>query len=213
MSVNPTWRKSLSEWKVQISYWLNAQVVNLSRFITVLFDSIPIYGDKALFEEMMDYAFGELSKHHEALRILHEEEGLHKVPTGFLGGFITEKKGPHKGEMDIKKSGLIFMVEAVRILALQHRIRATSTLKRIEALVDGGFIHPDDGEYFEASYRLLLHFALNTQVNKFLAEKEINTYMDPDKLSPREKDVLKRAFKSTTMLKDFLASEFGELII
>ena len=213
MSVNPTWRKSLSEWKVQISYWLNAQVVNLSRFITVLFDSIPIYGDKSLFEEMMDYAFGELSKHHEALRVLHEEEGLHKVPTGLLGGFITEKKGPHKGEMDIKKSGLIFMVEAVRILALQHRIRATSTLKRIEALVDEGFIHPDDGEYFEASYRLLLHFALSAQVDKHLAGKEINTYMDPDKLSPREKDVLRRAFKSTTMLKDFLASEFGELII
>ncbi len=213
MSVNPTWRKSLSEWKVQISYWMNAQVANLTRFITVLFDSVPIYGDYSLFNEMMDYAFIELSKHHEALRILHEEEGHHKVPTGLLGGFITEKSGPHRGSMDIKKSGLIFMVEAVRILALQHRIRATSTLKRIEALVDGGFIHPDDGEYFEASYRLLLHFALSAQVDKHVAGKEINTYMNPNKLSPREKDVLKRAFKSTTMLKGFLASEFGELII
>ncbi len=213
MSVNPTWRKSLSEWKVQISYWLNAQVLNLSRFITVLFDSIPIYGDESLFEEMMDYAFNELSKHHEALRILHEEEGHHRVPTGLLGRFITEKSGPHRGSMDIKKSGLIFMVEAVRILALQHRIRATSTLKRIDALVDRGFIHPDDGEYFEASYRLLLHFALSTQVGKHLDGKEIDTYLDPDKLSPREKDVLRRAFKSTTMLKDFLATEFGDLVI
>ncbi len=213
MSVNPTWRKSLSEWKVQISYWMNAQVVNLTRFLTVLFDSLPIYGDKALFDEMMDYAFKELSKHHEALRILHEEEGHHKVPTGLLGRFITERSGPYRGKMDIKKSGLIFMVEAVRILALQHRVRATSTLKRIVALVDGGFIHPDDGEYFEASYRLLLHFALSAQVDKHLAGKEINTYMDPDKLSPREKDVLRRAFKSTTMLKDFIASEFGELVI
>jgi CBS domain-containing protein len=213
MSVNPTWRKSLSEWKIQIRYWLNAQVANLTRFLTVLFDSIPIYGETHLFNEMMDFAFSELSKHHEALRILHEEEGHHKVPTGLLGRFITERSGPHRGQLDIKKSGLIFMVEAVRILALQHGIRATSTLKRIEELVKGGVIHSDDGEYFEASYRLLLSFALNAQVEKHLSGKPIDTYISPDKLSPREKDVLRRAFKSTTMLKGFIASEFGELVL
>jgi CBS domain-containing protein len=213
MSINPTWRKSLSEWKVQIRYWLEAQVLNLARFITVLFDSVPIYGDIRLFEELMDNAYEEIGRHHEIYRILHEEEGGHQVPTGFLGRFITERNGPHKGLLDIKKSGLIFVVEGVRILALQHGIRETSTLKRIDALVDGGFIHPDDGEYFEASYRLLLHIALNAQVESHLEGRPINTYIDPKRLSPRERDVLRRSFKSVTMLKDFIAGELGELVL
>jgi CBS domain-containing protein len=213
MSVNPTWRKSLAEWKQQINYWMGAQVTNLVRFTTVLFDSRPIYGNTDLFDEMMDYAFSTLGKHNEAVRMLHDEESGHRVPTKLLGGFITEKSGPYKGYLDIKKSGLIFMVESVRVLALLHGIRETSTIQRITALVKEGKIHPSDGEYFEASYRLLLHFALSAQVQKIERDETINTYIDPREFSPRQKEVIRHAFKSITHLKELISGEFGELIL
>jgi CBS domain-containing protein len=211
MSMNPTWRKSLSEWKQQIRYWLDAQVLNLARFLTVLFDSTPIYGKKAMFEEMMDFAFTELGKHHEALRVLHDEVGKHKAPLGVFGRFIVDKSDSHWGQLDVKKSGLQMLVEAVRILSLLHRIRETSTLNRIHALVEGGFIHPDEGEYFEASLKELIRFALNGQVEKHMKGREINTYINPKRLSPREKNILRHSFKSVSLLQDLTAAEFGEL--
>ena len=213
MSSNPLWRKSLSEWKMQVRYWFEAQVRELGRYVTVLFDAASISGEVDLFKELKEYAFTVLAQHHEVFRVLHEEEGGHRVPLGLLGRFITDKEGLHKGQLDVKKSGLIFVVEAIRILALQHNIRETGTLKRIGKLVDGGFIHPNDGEYFESAYQVLLHYALKSQVAKASRGEKLDTYIDPKILSPRDKETLRHAFKAVSTLQDLVASEFGQLVI
>jgi CBS domain-containing protein len=210
MCSNPLWRKSLTEWKLQIKYWFDRQVRELGRYSTVLFDAAPIYGDNALFAEMHTYAHRLLQQHHEVLRVLLEEQSRHKVPIGLLGQFLTERDGRHRGEFDIKRSGLIFVVEAIRILALLHGIRETVTLKRITALVHGGFIHPDDGEYFEAAYLFLLRLALIAQVDHVVNGRQ-GTFINPKKLSRRERENLKHAFKAVAALQDLVASEFGEL--
>ncbi|MGD2080662.1 MAG: putative nucleotidyltransferase substrate binding domain-containing protein [Nitrospirota bacterium] len=213
MSANPTWRKTVPEWKRQISYWFERQMPGLARYVTVFFDAAPILGSEALFHEVDGFARGLLAEHYEVLRLLHEEEGSHRVPTGLLGRFITEREGEHKGELDIKRSGLIFVVEAVRILALMRGMGETSTLKRIAALVEGGRMHPDDGEYYEAAFKSLLHFALRAEVEKALAGAEPDTYVRPSGLSPREKELLRHAYRAVSSLQELVAQEFGELVI
>ena len=213
MSSNPLWRKSLSEWKQQIHYWFEAQVREMGRYVTVLFDAAAIAGEVDLFKELKEYAFKVLSQHHEVFRVLHEEEGGHRVPLGILGRFVTDKGGLHKGQLDVKKSGLIFVVEAIRILSLQQNIRETGTLKRIGKLVEGGFIHANDGEYFESAYQVLLHYALKSQVSKASRGEKLDTYIDPRILSPRDKEILRHAFKAVSTLQDLVASEFGQLVI
>jgi CBS domain-containing protein len=211
MCSNPLWRKSLKEWKLQIKYWFDRQVRELGRFCTVLFDAAPIFGENTLFAEMHSYAHGLLQQHHEVLRVLLEEQGRHKVPIGLLGQFLTERNGRHRGEVDIKRSGLLFVVEAIRILALLHGIRETATLKRIAELVRGGFIDRDDGEYFEAAYLFLLHLALKVQADNIVNGSQ-GTFIAPKKLSRRERENLKHAFKAVAALQDLVATEFGELV-
>jgi CBS domain-containing protein len=213
MGVNPVWRKSLSRWQAQLDHWITKQVPRLGRYMTVFFDAQHLAGDADLFARLNDHAFELLGRHHEVLRILHEEEGGHRVPTGLLGRFITERSGEHRGEFDIKRSGLIFVVEGVRILALRHGIRETATLKRISRLVGGGHLHADDGEYFEGAFRFLLHFALDSQVEKAMEHEEVDTYVNPSLLSPRKREMLRHSYKAVSKLQDLIASEFGELVI
>ena len=213
MSSNPLWRKSLTEWKQQVHYWFEAQVRELGRYVTVLFDASVIAGEVDLFKELKDYAFTILARHHEVFRVLHEEEGRHRVPLGFLGRFVTDKEGLHRGQLDVKKSGLIFVVETIRILSLQHNIRETGTLKRIAKLVEDGHIHANDGEYFESAYQVLLHYALKSQVSKASRGEKLDTYIDPRILSPRDKETLRHAYKAVATLQDLVASEFGQLVI
>lgn len=213
MSLNPLWRKDVSEWKQQINYWFTRQVRELGRFLTVLFDATPIYGDNMLFSEVKDFAYTELKVHHEALRILHEEEGRHTAPTGIFGRFITERSGKHRGQLDVKRSGLIFMVEGIRILSLKNDIRETSTIKRIQGLAAGGCIHRDDAEYFESAYHILLHLALKAQIEKAAAGNEIDTFITPKTLSRRDRETLRNAFKAVSSLQGLVATEFGELVL
>ncbi len=213
MCRNPIWRKSLDEWKLQIQYWVRQQVDNLGRFATLLFDAYPIYGDISLFSELNDYSFNIVGRHHEIHQVMHEEKGTHHVPTGLLGRFITEKEGEHRGEFEIKRSGLIFVVESVRILALRYQIRETSTLKRIEKLVEGNFIHSDDGEYFEAAYLILLHLSLTVQVEKIGKGEKPDTFINPSTLSQRKRETLRHAFKAVSSLQKLVSAEFGQLVL
>ncbi|MCF6289708.1 MAG: DUF294 nucleotidyltransferase-like domain-containing protein [Desulfobacterales bacterium] len=213
MAMNPLWRKSLTEWKQQIRYWIERQVRQLGRFATVLFDAAPLAGDFALFEQVRDFAFGELQKHYEVLRVMLEEAGSHRVPLGLLGGFITEKRGRHRGEINIKRSGLLFVVEAMRMLALRHNICETSTLKRLARLVDAGQIHADDAEYFESAYHVLLHLTLSTQIDKLRDGLPLDCFIDPKLISRRDREILKDAFKAIGSLQELVATEFGELVL
>ncbi len=213
MCMNPTWRKTVKEWKIQIIYWFESQISALTRYLTILYDSYPVYGNIKLFNEVKDFSFLVLKEHHEALRVLHEEEGSHKVPIGLFGNFITEKDGPHRGELDIKRSGLIFIVESVRILAIMNGIKETTTIKRIEALVEKGVIHKDDGEYFESAFVILLHYALKSQIKKFTKGQPLDTFLKPSRLSSRDRDLLKQAFKAVSALQELVSSELGELVL
>jgi CBS domain-containing protein len=213
MGQNPTWRKRVSEWLTHISYLFEHQGEHTVRYMTLLFDSSFLYGNHTLFDKVSTHAYQEITKHHNILRQMHEEEGSHKVPLGWFSTFITEKGKFHKGEIDMKRSGLIFIIEAARILALKHVINETSTLMRLRTLAAKGIIHKDDSEYFENAYRVILHHTLNAQSENFLAKSTHDYFLKPRELSARNQEILKQAFKAISQLKDIVASELGELVL
>ncbi len=214
MAQNPKWRKTISEWMVFVSDIFRTEGPYTVRYLTLIFDSARMYGSQTLFDEYMNHAFREISHNYNILRQMHEEEeGRHKVPLGLFNTFITEKDKDHRGEIDMKKSGLIFIIEAARILALKHHIRKTSTLGRIQSLVDKGVIHRDDSEYFESAYRVILYHTLHAQAENYLEKSSNDYYLAPGKLSHRNREILKEAFKAITTLKEIVGSDFGELIL
>ena len=111
----------------------------------------------------------------------------------------------------MKKSGLIFLIEAARILALKHDIRETSTLKRIQALAERNVIQKSDSEYFDSAYRVILHHTLHAQVDNYLTRGTDDYYLAPHELSKRNQGELKEAFKAISTLQDIVRSDFGEL--
>ncbi|UCD35163.1 MAG: CBS domain-containing protein [Nitrospiraceae bacterium] len=214
MGQNPLWRKRLGEWRKHISEIIGHPGPHAVRYMTLIFDAAPLYGNRAFFAQCMDHAWSVLEQNHNILRQMHEEEeGRHKVPLGLFGSFITEKDEPHRGMVDMKRSGLIFIIEAARILALMHGVRDTSTLGRISALVNKGVIHRDDSEYFENAYRVILYHTLHAQVENFVARGVHDYHIKPSDLSGRNRVMLKQAFKAVARLQELVGSEFGELIL
>lgn len=214
MGQNPKWRMKISSWQAFVSDVFKKEGPYTVRYMTLIFDSAHLYGSQSLFDSYMDNAFTHMSHNYNILRQMHdEEEGKHKVPLGLFNSFITEKDREHKGEIDMKRSGLIFIIEAARILALKNSIRKTSTLDRIQGLVEKNIIHKDDSEYFENAYRIILYHTLRAQVDNYLEKSSSDYYLKPDKLSHRNQEMLKEAFKAISKLQDIVGSEFGDLIL
>ncbi len=213
MGQNPFWRKRVSEWRRHLQLLVDRQHEHTIRYITLIFDARHLYGQRKLFRQFQDAAFERLGEHHEILRGLHEEEGSHQVPLGLFGGFITERGGNHRGAIDMKRSALIFIIEAARVLALRHGIRETSTIGRLQALVKKGVIHRDDSEYFENAYRIILGHTLKAQIDTYRRTGETGYYLFPKDLSDRKREILKEALKALARLQELVGSEFGELIM
>jgi CBS domain-containing protein len=214
MAQNPAWRMSISGWQAFVSRAFDRTDDFTVRHMTLIFDSALLYGNTSLFDKYIDYAYYKLSKNHNVLRMMHDdEEGKHKVPLGWLNRFITEKDKDHKGEIDMKRSGLIFIVETVRILALNKGIRDTSTIRRLQALVKKEVINPEDSEYFENAYRVVLHHTLHAQVENYLKNGSADYHLNPGRLSHRNREILKEAFRAISRLQEIVGSEFGELIL
>jgi CBS domain-containing protein len=214
MGQNPKWRMKISSWQAFVSDVFKKEGPYTVRYMTLIFDSAHLFGSQSLFDSYMDHAFTQMSHNYNILRQMHdEEEGRHKVPLGLFNSFITEKNKEHKGKIDMKKSGLIFIIEAARILALKNSIRETSTLDRIHALVEKNIIHKDDSEYFENAYRIILYHTLHAQVDNYLEKSSDDYYLTPGNLSKRNQEMLKEAFKAISKLKDIVGSEFGDLIL
>lgn len=213
MGQNDVWRRTVEGWKLFISSFLeNADDEHTVRYATLIFDAAPMYGNRTLFDLVLDHAFQEISKHHNILRQMHVEEGGHKVPLGMFNWFITEKGGEHKGEIDMKRSALIFIVEAARILAVKHGVRETSTIARLKRLAEMEVLAWDEAESFENAYRVVLQHALRAQIENYLSGRSPGYYLNPSDLSARGRELLKQSFKAVSRLQDAVAVEFGELI-
>lgn len=211
MSSNPVWRKAMREWKAQVEGWYRDSTSNAVRYTTLFYDFLPIWGDVGLARELRDYITEGIQRNATLLRSLFEEASHHKVPLTFFKNFVTERAGPHKGQLDIKKSGLLFVVECARILSLRHGIPATGTVERLEALAAKGVAAREEVEFIQTAYKSLFHFLLNAQARRFQAGEAVDNYVDPQSLPIQERYLLRHALEATGRLQGLVNASFGNL--
>ncbi|NPB09647.1 MAG: CBS domain-containing protein [Thermodesulfobacteria bacterium] len=213
MSENPLWRKRYSEWLKQFVIWLELSSYHTVRYLTLVFDASPLLGDFSLFYNLKQFMLKEIQGYHNVIRQMFEEEAGHKVPLGMFKNFIVEKDGPHKGQLHLKRSGLIFVVEAARVLCLKEGIGEVGTLERIEALKEKHVLSAQDAEYAEHAFHLLVHYALDAQVRHWQRGEPISYWINPKELSAHDQDMLRYAFQAVKRLKDLVEAAFGHVIL
>ncbi len=70
---------------------------------------------------------------HHLPRPPREAAGSQEPPLGFFRGFVLEKAGEHRDALDIKRGGILAVVELARVHALALGSPAVNTQARIEA--------------------------------------------------------------------------------
>ncbi len=207
MASNPLWRKSLAQWREQIDIWIRRSNPTFIRLADIFFDFVPVHGAEDLAGALRDHITRRLKGNHAFLRAMFGLEER-KVALGLFNRFITERNVPgHIGEINLKFTGTLPLVEATRILALREGIAETSTLGRIARLHAAGVLDDDEEDYLRGAFRLMTELLLRRQIADFRNGRKVNNYVHPDSLSEREKDMLIDSFKAITALLDRIRSE------
>jgi signal-transduction protein with cAMP-binding, CBS, and nucleotidyltransferase domain len=209
MAMNPLWRKTLSQWIEQINLWGHKSNFVAIRLSDIFFDFQPVWGNSELAHELRRVVTRLIRKNPFFLKQMFLEKARHNVALGFLGGFVTEKaNSDYRGQIDLKYTGTVPLVGAIRLLALREGVEQTPTLERIRVLKETNVLGASEQEDLSAAFSLLTEVLLKKQLADFNAGRPINYYVDPKTLSKRQRWLLLDAFRSINTLRERVYYEF-----
>jgi CBS domain-containing protein len=208
MASNAAWCHSLSEWIEKATKWILRPDPTSIRSLTIFLDYRPLAGQDYLARELRTKIFDAFIKSPVASHLLAADDLQYRQPLSFMGRIITKKDGPNKGEINLKASACVRVVDCVRLFALRHRIEETSTWDRLDKLGTAHILKKEDIEFFQAAYETMMYFRLRENLKKVLMGKEADNYLNPASLTKMERSLLKDSLSAIGKLQKLTENHF-----
>jgi CBS domain-containing protein len=211
MATNPVWRKTLSQWKEQVSYWMRSRSPATLRYCDIFFDFAHGFGRTGYSDELREFVTEMGTRNPGFLKDMFSIQEDHNVAVGWFGRLLTEQdEQGRKGLINLKYNGTLPLVEAARLMALKHGIAETSTLARLKGLRECDAIDDDQYDYLSGGFNHITRLLLRQQLADFSSEeKKVTNFVPKNSLSKREKEYLADCFKAIQDLRGRLSSEFS----
>jgi len=206
MVSNPYWVNSLGDWTQKLADWSSSWEEQDQMNLAIAVDAKPVAGNPALFKAGRNWFFKSLKNND--LFFSH----FAKVALEFHTPLTLFGNLKDKGQLDIKKGGIFPIVHGVRTLALEYRILATNTFKRIEALVEAGIMEDKHGRELSEALGLFIQLRLRQQIKRAEEEEKgidptPNT-LDLQSLHKMDRELLRDAFHVVKGFKKHLESRY-----
>lgn len=199
---NPMWRGSLRDWRKRIRNWVADAEPQQIRNSSIFFDFTSLAGDSALAAELREVVRSEVSNQPGFLYQMMSLDLRYKVPLGLLGRFVLDKSGAHEGKLSLKLGGVMYIVDCVRMFALEKGVQETSTMGRLKALVETNVFTAETAEHIRAAFEALTFLRLRLEIEQLEAGRLPCHHLDPNALSKTEQDLLREAFQAVSKLQD-----------
>ncbi|GGY08924.1 cyclic nucleotide-binding protein [Litchfieldella qijiaojingensis] len=205
MVSNPAWVGSESEWRGKVARWASSRDGDSLMNLSILLDAHAVAGNSSLLEGLRDELFERCSRDEILLSHFARTVLRFSTPLTLFGSL----KKPQHG-IDIKKGGIFPIVHGVRTLALERRIRPTSTLERLDALAEEGRLEESFAEDLGEALALFTELRLKQQLARLNGEgegRDTNRVVVQD-LSSLERDLLREALHIVKDFKQRLSHRF-----
>ncbi|MGS2744702.1 DUF294 nucleotidyltransferase-like domain-containing protein [Halomonas sp. LS-001] len=196
MVSNPEWVGTVSQWRRRIAKWVDARDGDSLMKLAIMLDAHAVAGNPALLDQVRDTLF-DLGTRDELLLSYFARTALRfSTPLTLFGSL----KKPQHG-IDIKKGGIFPIVHGVRTMALERRILATSTLERLDALVEDGRLKRRFADDLGEALALFTELRLKQQLDEETSnDSKRSDRVVVQELSSLERDLLREALH---IVKDF----------
>jgi len=200
--------QSAEDWPRSLERWLahpddNKVVMALS----IMLDSRVVEGPADAFGALAPLR--EAGQRKRVLRLLLRLALADKPPTGFLKDIVVESSGAHRGHFDIKRGGLVPIVDIARYAGTAAGATATSTVQRLRAAAEAGTLRESDASTIEEAFDLLAALRLEHQVHQIDEGRTPDDHLDPKELNALTRRYLKDAFRAVASVQKRLAGELA----
>ena len=208
MASNPHWCQPESVWRDYFGAWMETPLPAQLLRACIFFDLRPVGGDEQPGRDLSRWVADRAPSHTLFLRHMARVALERHVPLGFFGGFVVERSGTHKDQLDLKARGVFPMAQAMRVCALSLGLAETNTVDRLVASGARGLFAPGEVEELRDAYEVISRVRLNHQLASLDAGRPADNFIDPDALRKSDRVLLKQAFKALAWLQRFIEDRF-----
>ena len=212
MPCNDNWRGSLSQWQRRLLAIVRYECEDIGKNmmdLIVLSDARFVSGDRELAEDLIGRIRTLLQEYFRALWGMAKAATEMRLALGFLKRFWTEGSGEHKGEFNLKLLAWAPLVMNVRILAINQGMPATSTVKRIELLMQENSFSPNMARGLIEAYRTLTKHRILLQVKVIKGIQDDAHYLNPHSLPKLEREKIRNAMLLIEDLQKTIHTNFS----
>jgi CBS domain-containing protein len=190
------WRMSAADWEQTfVDCFGKPDESHLIR-ATVAFDFRHVSGGLEIVAPLVA-RMREAGEHPDFIRRVARTATDFKPPLGFRKDLVTGRDGDApEGTFDVKRGGMLPIVNIARFLSLSNQVTISSTLDRLVALEELGALEGESAiglrEAFTAAWRVrLAHHATCIE-----AGRSTDNFIDPKALPPLMRQDLREAFRA-----------------
>ena len=151
MASNREWRQPLRVWREYFRAWVDTPEPQALVNATIFFDLRCSYGDDSLLLRLRDDLLGRTRNSSLFQRLLADNAQTFQPPLNFWGRFTSERNAAGEKVIDLKKRGIVPVIDLARVYALARGLPPVNTVERLQALAEVGVLNGADvGELLEA---------------------------------------------------------------
>jgi DNA polymerase-3 subunit epsilon/CBS domain-containing protein len=201
MASNRAWRKSVSEWHATIDGWVRHQTPQDLLAVDIFFDAVGVHGDPSLADDIWQHAYNRGSASVDFVKMLTESARTRTRPFSMFGNLRVDAKG----RFDVKKTGLLPLFTAARVLSIRHGVRARATSDRLAGVVAHGVGSAETLAALIAAQRTLFGAVIDQQLADLDAGVPPTPTVVPSRLDSAAKSRLKQALQDVARALDLVS--------
>ena len=190
----PQWRMSQSAWLRTFAECLEQPDNSHLIRATVSFDFRHGSGGLEIVPPLVAI-IREAPRHPGFLRLLARTTEEPKPALGFRGALAVAKHGEESGKLDIKRNGIIPVVNLARFHAIANGITISSTHDRLVAVEDEGALEPELAAGLREALAIIARIRLAHHAAQIEAGTTPDNMVDPDQVPPVARRELREAFR------------------
>ncbi|WP_077621628.1 DUF294 nucleotidyltransferase-like domain-containing protein [Sediminibacillus massiliensis] len=206
MAKEEKWRKTLSEWSEGLTDWIKKMDAEEIRDFTIFMDFRPIYGDYALAYKLREELTQKIEKSLNLHQLLMKDTLRFRVPFHPFGRIIGVGR---QRNLNLKKSAIMQIVNAIRIYSARYGIDDVSTIGRVKTLTEYERFHPRDSDNAKLALHRLLTFRLTQNLKQLEEKKPLTNDISLHELSKEEKRRLREALAIAKRLQQVLELSYN----
>ena len=207
MARNPHCCLTVPEWQARFGHWIEHGAPQDLLMASIYFDLRPLCGNAALAQPLVDSLASAPARVPRFIKQMADNALQHGPPLNWRGALDTQAVAG-QARLDLKLQGTAMFVDAARLYALAHGLKALGTRARLEAAAPLMRVAPQESESWIAGFEFLQMLRLQAQLGVLPLTDGKPNEIDVNVLNDIDRRMLKEAMRMARRLQQRIELDY-----